>query len=154
MPSAALADWKNIRLARLDEVDGQCASTFGRVQAFADAVPIALQFAIQLQCVAGRNLETMNVKMESLRKDFDRFGVDLGASLAMNPANALRVTPLTHLNLWRNYAAHDKKTAPTNGGPFTLATVRAWRDACDGLATDLDGIMYNHLRAMLSAPPR
>jgi len=186
MPSVALLDWQNAHMARLTEVDTQCAATFGLnpapdladenlrgyvmllaahfqgfcrdlhtecVQAFAGAVPVPLQFAIQLQCVASRDLDGGNAKTESLRKDFDRFGLDLSALLRANPANATRVTHLGHLNLWRNYAAHHKKTPPAHGGPFALATVRAWRNSCDGLAAELDVIMYNQLQVMLGMPP-
>ena len=104
------------------------------IQAFARAAPAHLRLVIQIQCLAGRELDGANPKMESIRKDFDRFGLDLAVAFGANPANAMRVTHLGHLNLWRNYTAHHKTTPPLHGGPFTLATVQGWRNSCGGHA--------------------
>jgi hypothetical protein len=116
-------------------------------------VPPAMQYLFQAQCVAGRELNRANPQFETIRKDFERFGFNLNAALAASPANATRITHIGHLNSWRNYAAHHKKSMPTAGGPFTLATVQGWRNSCDGLATELDGIMYNQLQMALGKAP-
>ncbi len=108
---------------------------------------------IQTQGVAGRELDRVNPRYDALRKDFERFAFELGVALAANPANALRVTHIGHLNSWRNYAAHHRTVAPAAGGPLTLVAVRSWEDSCDGLSAELDGIMYNRLRAATGAPP-
>ena len=108
------------------------------IQVFSNAAPLPLQYVIQLQCFAGRELDGANPKMESLRKDFNRFNLNLSSALGLNPANATRITHLGHLNLWRNYAAHYKKLPPGHGGPLSLPTVRAWKTSSDGLAVELD----------------
>ncbi len=84
--------------------------------------------------------------MENIRKDFERFGfvLDLGAA---DPANPLRITHLGKLNKLRNMAAHHGHVPP--GGIPDLPTIQSWRICCDGLATSLDGVMYNRLRMVL-----
>lgn len=123
------------------------------IQAVAGTMAPPLQIIIQLQCEAGRDLDGANAKLETLRKDFDRFGLSLSTELRKNPANAQRITDLGHLNLWRNYAAHDKKTEPEACRPLELPKVKDWKKSCDELAAELDAIMYNRLQAVLSAPP-
>jgi hypothetical protein len=58
------------------------------VQIVGLSVAPAMRLLIQLQCLAGRGLDGANPRFETLRKDFDRFGIDLNAALAVNPANA------------------------------------------------------------------
>jgi hypothetical protein len=103
--------------------------------------------------MAGRELDGANPRYATVRKDFDRFGLDLTATLNTDPLNPPRITSLDHLNAWRNYAAHHKTLPPPVGGPFVLATVRRWQDACTGLAVELDRIMYNQLQLLTGAAP-
>lgn len=117
------------------------------------SVASAMQYLIQSQCHAGCELDRANPHFETIRKDFERFGLQLNVELAANPANAARIAGIRHLNSWRNYAAHHKASMPTAGGPFTLATVQGWRNSCDALATELDGIMYNRLQTALGSAP-
>jgi len=123
------------------------------VMVIAAAVPAAMQFAIQSLGLSGRELDGANPKFETIRGDFERFALNLSAALSVQPANALRITHVGHLNLWRNYVAHHKLAPPTAGGPLTLPAVRDWRTSCDGLAAELDRIMYNQLRALTGAVP-
>ena len=123
-------------------------------QAFAAVVPAALKPTVQTQFTAGLVLNTGNPVVKNIRDDFDRFGLTLDL-VAADQANAIRITQLGHLNHWRNHAAHQKTTPPPLGVPqvLLLADVRAWRAACDGIAASLDGIMYNHLQAVLGKAP-
>ena len=123
------------------------------IQVFSNAAPVHLQRVIQIQCRAARDLDSANPKMESIRKDFARFELDLSVAFGRNSLNALRITHLGHLNLWRNYVAHHKGIPPGHGGPLSLTTVRSWKNSCDGLAAELDGIMYNQLQTILGTPP-
>jgi hypothetical protein len=135
-------------------VQGFCRDLHSEcIQAFSNAAPAHLQRVIQVQCRAGRDLDGANPKMESIRKDFERFELDLSVVLGANPANALRITHLGHLNLWRNYVAHNKSIPPGHGGPLSLTAVRSWKTTCDDLAVELDGIMYNRLQMILGQPP-
>jgi hypothetical protein len=102
------------------------------IQAVTAAVAVPLQTMIQAQCLAGRDLDATNPRYATIRKDFERFGLDLQVALAANPANLLRITHLDHLNAWRNYAAHHKTAPPLVGGPFGVVTVRTWKDSATG----------------------
>jgi hypothetical protein len=86
-----------------------------------------------------------------LKEDFERFGFSLDLAAA-DPANPARLQHLGVLNRWRNVAAHHG-TIPAGVPPLALPSLRAWWSSCDGLATSLDGIMYNELRRMLRRSP-
>ncbi|MBO0698134.1 MAG: hypothetical protein J2P46_07055 [Zavarzinella sp.] len=155
-PNPALAD-ENLRgyvMLLSAHFQGFCRDLHTEcVQIVTAAISPAMQIMFQRQCATGRELDGANPRYETLRKDFDRFDIDLTAELAANPANSPRVTDLGHLNAWRNYAAHHRVTPPAHGGPFLLATARGWQNSCDGLAAELDRIMYNRLMGLTGAPP-
>jgi hypothetical protein len=96
-------------------------------------------------------MKRIKVLLPLLKTDFKRFGftLDLARADAANPA---RLAHLSTLNAWRNIAAHQGRPTPA-AGPLTLNQVRAWRISCDGLATSLDGIMYNALLKALRRKP-
>jgi hypothetical protein len=121
-------------------------------QIIASKVRPTLQVLIQDQFSAHRTLDHGNPSADNLARDFNRFRFNLKTALAADPANALRRQHLAALNQWRNVAAHQGTTLPP-GGPLILATLRVWRQSCDGLATSLDGIMYNQPRKLLRRNP-
>ena len=96
-----------------------------------------MQFAAELR------INSNNPTIETLRKDFGRFAFQL--DFGNDPANGPRVTHLGHLNKWRNAVAHQKASAPAGIPPLSLVDVQAWWGSCDGLATWLEGIMYNRV---------
>jgi hypothetical protein len=110
----------------------------------------ALQLLVQDQFAAHRALDHGNPSTENLRRDFERFRFTLNLAAA-DPENPGRLDVLSRLNRWRNIAAH-QGTVPIGGLP-SLDDLRIWRQACDGLATSLDGIMYNQLRHLLRREP-
>ena len=99
---------------------------------------------------AHRSLDHGNPNIENIKKDFNRFGFSLNMA-ASDPANYARLAELKLPNKWRNIVAHHG-TVPPGGLPF-LPAIQAWRNSCDGLATSLDGIMYNRLRNLLRRQP-
>jgi hypothetical protein len=107
------------------------------------AVPVGVRPTVQAQFAAELKLNVGNPTVESIRKDFERFGflLDLPAADAANP---LRLTHLGHLNYWRHATAHQKATPPPAGvlSVLTLPDIQAWRAACDGLAPSQDDIMH------------
>jgi hypothetical protein len=123
-------------------------------QICASAVPAGLQPTLQAQFAAQLRLDTGNPTAENIRRDFERFGFQLDLPNA-DPANALRLTDLAHLNYWRNAVAHQKAALLPPGVPavLNLADIQAWRRSCDGLATCLDGIMQCELARILGAAP-
>jgi len=130
------------------DLDTECA------QLITAAVPVGLRPTVQAQCAAELKLNVGNSTVESIRRDFERFGFLLDLPGA-DPANPLRLTHLGHLNYWRNAAAHQKATPPPAGVPavLTLPDIQTWRASCDGLATSLDGIMHRELSRILGAAP-
>jgi hypothetical protein len=63
----------------------------------------------------------------------------------------MRITHLARLDKLRNVAAHHGHVPP--GGIPDLAMIQSWRISCEGLATSLDGVMYNELRGRLGKRP-
>ncbi len=126
-----------------------------------NAATIPMMGFIEAMGAAGLELDRVNPKWRSIRADFDRFGFDLGTALLTAAAAPGGVTTATYqlrlqhiaaLNEWRNYAAHSL-TAPSASGPLVLATVTAWKNSCDGLATQLDEALYNQVMALTGSPP-
>jgi hypothetical protein len=185
MPSAALTRWQNDRMPRLNDVDAHCAAVLALAvpnptfldetlrgyvlhlsahfqgfcrdlytecsQIWIAAIPISLQATAQAQFTAGLALEDRNPSYEHVKKDFNRFGFLLN----LQPAYAVQVTHLGHLNLWRNRSAH-QGTRPLSGGvppTLTLPIVQSWRASCDGLAAALDSNMQGELNRILGSTP-
>jgi hypothetical protein len=110
----------------------------------------SLQSLVQRQFTTHMKLDLGNPNIENLKTDFGRFEFVLDLAGA-DPANPARITDLSHLNRWRNIAAHHGKTpvAPA----LILPNVQSWRHSCDGLAVSLDDIMYNELGKILKRKP-
>ena len=119
-------------------------------QIVASKVRLTLRVLVQEQFTARRQLDYGNPNIENLKKDFSRFGLTL-AMATHDPANHARLADLKDLNEWRNIAAHHGVVPPA--GLPVLATIQGWRNSCNGLATSLDDIMYNHLRRILRRNP-
>jgi hypothetical protein len=122
-------------------------------QAIVSRVRPTLQVLIQAQFSARCALDHGNPNLENLRKDFQRIGpaFQLHAAFQADPANALRLQHLAALNEWRNIAAHHGTIPPTS--PLNLPLLQTWRLSCDGLATSLDGIVYNQVKRTLRRQP-
>jgi hypothetical protein len=114
-------------------------------------VRASLQTLVQPQFTAHLRLDHGNPNLQNLRTDFERFGFTLELAVA-DPANPARLHDLAALNWWRNVAAHHG-AVPAGTPPLQLPALQTWRHSCDGLATSLDGIMYNQLRKILRRTP-
>lgn len=110
-----------------------------------------IRILFQEQFTANRKLDQGNPNLENLRKDFERFGFTLDLPAVDPVDNPPRITHLGKLNKLRNVAAHHGHVPP--GGIPNLATIQSWRISCEGLATSLDGVMYNELLARLGKRP-
>lgn len=181
MPSYSLRRWQTDRLPRLSALEGQVAATppstladenlralvamlCAHFQGFcrdlyieaAESVvrtsPAHLTGVVRKQFLAQMVLNTGNPNLQTLDRDFDRFELDLKAELNRVAGNALRLNHLALLNQWRNFVVHHGLTAPA-GSSLALPAVQAWLVSCGELATELDRIVYDHLRALLGAPP-
>lgn len=153
-PNAQLID-ENLRAyvtALSAHFQGYCRDLYTEcAQIIASKVRPTLQLLIQAQFTAHRKLDHGNPNVKNLKEDFERFGFTLDLAAA-DPANPARITHLGELNTWRNVAAH-QGTPTAAAGQLLLPRLQAWRISCDGLATSLDEIMYNHLRRILRRKP-
>lgn len=181
MPSHSLLRWQTDRVPRLNALDAQVAS--GVPSALTDenlralvamlcahfqgfcrdlyteatlavvrVLPTSLSAVAQAQFLAQIGLGTGNPNLQTLNRDFVRFGIDLKAELDRNPANVLRLNHLALLNQWRNFIVHHGVQAPP-GLSLVLSMVQGWQGSCDGLATELERVVYDHLQALLGTPP-
>lgn len=123
-----------------------------------NAVPAGMRKLVHSQFTTSLALEKGNPSNANLRADFSRFGLELSftaADVADRVANGPRVTDLGHFQVWRNRAIHQNTDRMEGGIPadLTLPLIQKWRTSCDGLATSLDDILYNHLVDVLGIPP-
>jgi hypothetical protein len=183
MPSVSLTQWQTGRLPSLREIDARCAASLAAVppnpvlaeenvrgyvlrlsahfqgfcrdlyteaaQTVVRRVRKSFQVLAQQQFTSQLALDRGNPNLSNLRRDFERFGQPV--DLSTDPANPPRLQRLAAMNEWRNIAAH-YGPVPASGVP-TLADLRGWRDACDGLAMSLDRIVYNLMRRILRRSP-
>jgi len=118
------------------------------------ALPVGFGSIGRSQCFTQLAMEKANPSYENLKRDFNRFGFQLNL-LTASPDGPRSVTDLGHLNDWRNRAAHQANHPFVGGVPqrLTLTILNEWQKTCERLASVLDGIMYNELTAILTAPP-
>lgn len=181
MPSYSLLRWQTDRVPRLRALDAQVAGVppstladenlralvamlcahfqgFCRdlytegAQLVTRAVPPQFRSFVQQQAMSALRLNTGNPNLQNLAHDFDRLTGDVRAHLQSDPANALRLNHLAELNVWRNHIVHHGVVAPP-GPALSLLLVNSWQTSCDGLATELDRIVYDVLSAILGAAP-
>jgi hypothetical protein len=128
------------------------------VQAVVRTLPsVGLQELMRDGLLLGRKLGSGNPNPGNIGADFGRFGPGFwGRVEAAHPRNPRRKQLLEEMNRWRNAIAHDDFESGMLRGvhpALTLADIRRWRKACDGLARWFDRIMRGRLQAVLSTPP-
>ncbi len=117
------------------------------------AIPIGFQATAQRQFSAQIGLEKGNPSYDHIKRDFNRFGFELTSYVS--PLEIVLITQLSHLNEWRNKAAHQglRPLSPAISPVLTVQTVRGWMGACDGLATWLDDVMHTELSNIMAVAP-
>lgn len=114
---------------------------------------------VRANLLFGRFLDRGNAGPGNIGSDFSRLGASLWDELyALDIRNRDRNRKLETLNIWRNAIAHDdfRNTTVFPRGRNTvlhLSTVRDWRRACNGVATDMDRSMRNYLAQLLGQVP-
>ena len=116
-----------------------------------------LRETLRENLVFGRRLDRGNPNPGNIGSDFNRLNLDFWALAdARRPESSARRAVLEELNEWRNAIAHQDFAASMlrAGRPnLTLAQVRVWRKACDGLARTFDEVLQAHLRALTGSAP-
>jgi hypothetical protein len=104
-----------------------------------------------------RSLDIGNPNPGNIGADFERFGLSFRPVVdSAHGRNRRRKLLLEQLNRWRNAIAHNafEPSMLRSGRPvLSLAQVRRWRKACDGLARWFDRVMRERLQALLGASP-
>jgi hypothetical protein len=105
-----------------------------------------------------RKLDTKNANTESLKLDFQRFGIDWWKALrASHAQNEERRMQLDRLNRARNAIVHGQadsiEALRKEGYPLTLRTARVWRRALDELAGHMDSLLSEELGKLFQQPP-
>ena len=122
-------------------------------QHIASKVRPTLEVLVQEQFTAAdRSLDHGNPNIDNIKKDFNRFGFSLNIGGLPTRRTMLGSSISNGLN-----RVEEHRGPPWRGcrraGSLLLPTIQAWRNSCLGLATSLDGIMYNRLRSILRRQP-
>jgi hypothetical protein len=116
-----------------------------------------LRIVLQAGLLFGRRIDRGNPTPSNIGEDFNRFNMLLWPLIIGNhPENPARRAALEDLNTWRNAIAHQDFQAAmlrARRPQLTLAQVRGWRKACDGLVRSFDEVLKEHLRVVTGHAP-
>jgi hypothetical protein len=120
-----------------------------------------LRNILHVEFLLKRKLDVGNPSPGNLGEDFNRFGLNLWASLkALDARNASRQNLLEELNAWRNAIAHQNfNPVKVNSAIYAfppylrLKKVRDWRQTCERLTEQLDQVMGRHIGVLMGNPP-
>lgn len=129
------------------QFQGFCRDLHDECVAFlvANVAPAAFRPALQADLVLHRQLDRFNPTPGSLGADFSRLGLPFWDRVRGHDSRTpRRMEMLTELNEWRNAIAHHDFTSVGGSTILQLATVRAWRSACVGLARSFDAVLKSH----------
>jgi hypothetical protein len=119
--------------------------------------PTSMQPILRARMTEGRKLDQGNPNPGNLGSDFGRFGFSFWHAMkAQRPRNQQRQDALDNLAAWRNAIAHQDFN-PTNkltpSPPLLLKHLKAWRSACNALATEFDKAVRVHLTSLVGQAP-
>ena len=124
------------------------------------AAPASYRSMLQVAFTERRGLDRGNASARTIASDFERLDLDLWAEVAAISSRAgMRRTRLEQLTAWRNAIAHQdfafsaQQQALLTETDLTLAWVRRWRGACDGLAQAFDKVVATHVTTIAGRPP-
>ncbi len=183
MPSASLVGWRNDRMARLAEIDAQCAASLALAAPRPNLVEENLRGYVLLlsahfqgfcrdlytecaQVIVSRvrpRLRALTLTQYTAHRKLDRGNPSLdnlradferfGFTLHL-AAEPADAPRLADLAVLNRWRNVAAHQGTTPAGvPLNLSTLQAWRHSCDGLATSLDLIMYTELRKLLRRTP-
>lgn len=134
------------------DLNSECARTVARIMPSAD-----LRQLMEDGLMVGRKLQAGNPNPGNIGADFNRFGLVFWSAVeAAHPRNGRRKRQLEEMNRWRNAIAHNSFEPAMMRGTrlaLSLAAVRRWRKACEGLARWFDRVMRDRLHVLTGANP-
>jgi hypothetical protein len=127
------------------------------VQALVPGVAVpGFHLALRTELFSNRKLDRGNPNPGNIGADFSRLGLTFWTEVeALDARNASRKALLEELNAWRNAIAHQDFDPAVLGATLTLtlAKVRGWRGACNGLADSFDEVMRRYILALTGSSP-
>lgn len=112
---------------------------------------------LRLALTTRRSLDRGNAVPRAIAADFARLDLDIWAAAeAYSARTTTRRAKLEQLAAWRNAIAHQDfafsraQQTLLSGTQPTLAWVRRWRSACDGLAETFDAVVRDHVRGRVA----
>lgn len=126
------------------------------INALTQTVPSGLvKASFQKALLYGRKLDRGNPNPGNIGEDFNRFEFLFWDTVyKLDHRNKGYRNLLENLNQWRNAIAHQDFNPLILGATILrLSIVRAWRRACDQLATAFDETMKSQLTAMTNNVP-
>jgi hypothetical protein len=116
----------------------------------------AFQLVLRSELLSNRKLDRGNPNPGNIGADYSRLGFGFWPRVdTLDVRNPARRAYLEELNTWRNAIAHQDFDPTLLGGTqtLTLARVRGWRSACNGLAESFDEVMRQYISAMIGSTP-
>lgn len=138
------------------QFQGFCRDLHSESVAFlvANTTPTSIQQILRTALTQGRKLDQGNPNPGNIGSDFAHLGMSFWDSVAaVDGRKRARQAHLELLNTWRNAIAHQDWTKVGGSPALRLAKVKAWRAACDGLASSFDAALKKHLTALVGAAP-
>lgn len=129
------------------------------VAAIVRGIPPSISGLATVNFRSGLAMRRGNAGPGNMGNDFERLGVSLWPDLyRMDARNRNRNAMLETLNKWRNAIAHDdfedvRAFPQRRQTVLRLSAVRAWRSACNQIASDMDTSMRNYLTNLLGVTP-
>ena len=114
-----------------------------------------LRTAIRASMVLNRKLDRGNPNPGNIGSDYNRLGLLFWPEVnVLDSRTPSRQKRLEELNNWRNAIAHQSFDPSTLGNrPLHIQRIKAWRSACDGLASTFDEVMRSYLQSEVGQPP-
>lgn len=124
------------------------------------AAPAGYRAMLNRAFTERRGLDRGTASAQTIRADFARLDLHLWAeAMAVSSRTGTRRARLEQLTVWRNAIAHQdfmfsaQQQALLMGSNLTLAWVRRWRGACDGLAQTFDKVAAAHVQTVTGRLP-
>jgi hypothetical protein len=183
VPSASLLQWQNDRMARLQQVDLQCAASLIAAPPNAHLIEENLRGYVVLlsahfqgfcrdlyteaaQIIASKvrpslgplvqRQFTAHRKLDHGNPTHDHLKAGFerfGLKLDLT-VDPANVPRLTHLSALNKWRNVAAHQGTAPAGiPLDLPSLQTWRSSCDGLALSLNGIVYDQLRKILRRAP-